>query len=473
MLPLLFYPCVSSPFASAYEYGTTALEDKFHYQWCQQSNPTFSRPFNIALVADPQIGWDLNEYNSEDLFRKASEHLKDLEPDFILVAGDLIQTPRNQSQFDTVKAILDLIDIPYHVTAGNHDVRNTPTLSLLNEFVQAWNLPHYWYSIPYYNTLFLMLDSNSLRARDNDDADEEVQQLAREQFDWLEQTINEAHQDDSIEHIIPIAHHPLATHRMNEGSASTNTPRRVREELANLYVSSNKISHVFAGHFHDAARITESTTNDGTSTIEYVTYPSTGVILGGSPREPSGFAILKVDGGDLKGEYYGYNEMPDKPVEAENPGFSNISVGEDGTAGEALLLIESQICITWTTESMAQTVLLEYSIDDGMNWSDIGMAPNHGVIPWQVLSTEADRLVVRISSMVDPDISASSDSPIRIAGAVTADEQELLKYFKLATAPPTDISSFADDGYLSESSGNVSFSLPEVTTQTPTADLLG
>ena len=405
-------------------------------------NPSFARPFAIALVADPQIGWNTDGYNSERLFQEAIKHLQEIQPDFILVAGDLVQTPRSESQRSTAKAMLDSVDIPYHVIAGNHDVRNIPTLDLLNDFVEYWKAPSYWYTIRYYDTLFVMLDSNTLRARDDSDADRDVRELAREQLIWLQGILQESEEDDSIQYIVPIAHHPLALRRLDEDSASTNTPRTVRQELVAIYQSASKINHVFAGHFHDAARIV-----DGERDLEYITYPSTGVILGGRNREPSGFAILQVVNHDLAGsttqleeEYYGYGNMPTSPREAIGAGFE-ITFPKEGEDWAP----KATICIRWTSTSMTPRVRLEYSIDDGNTWSIIAdNVPNDGVFSWDVpfLSPADDALVVllRISSMRDASI-ASTTKFVAVASDVSEmGDDATLPPTKSWTSIPTDVS---------------------------------
>ena len=273
----------------------------------QSSSSSSCDSFFVALLADPQVGWNLNGYNSQELFRVAASHLRDLKPEFILVAGDMIQSAGSRNEYRTSKSIMDSISIPYHVVAGNHDVQSNPRMDLLNEFVQDWDIPYYWYTVRHCNTLFVMLDSNILRARDEEEAEDEVVALAVEQLEWLDATLREANQNNDIDHIIPIAHHPLATRRLDEESKGTNTPSKVRQDLAKIYVANAgpKLKYVFAGHFHDSARI-----SDDSSGIDYVTYPATGVILGSSPREPSGFAILRIEGKSLRENYYGYDDMP-------------------------------------------------------------------------------------------------------------------------------------------------------------------
>ena len=50
----------------------------------------WERPFVFMILADPQIGWNKDKYNSEELFREASKHVQKLQPEFLIILGDLI-----------------------------------------------------------------------------------------------------------------------------------------------------------------------------------------------------------------------------------------------------------------------------------------------------------------------------------------------------------------------------------------------
>jgi len=46
--------------------------------------------FFVGVLADPQVGWNKDDYNSLDLLRQAAELLVSLQPDLLLVAGDMM-----------------------------------------------------------------------------------------------------------------------------------------------------------------------------------------------------------------------------------------------------------------------------------------------------------------------------------------------------------------------------------------------
>jgi predicted phosphodiesterase len=399
------------------------------------SSSSWERPFLVAVVADPQVGWNLDGYNSEELLEVAAEHLERLQPDFILVAGDLVQTAGSRRQYEISKSIMDSIGIPYYCISGNHDVRSTPRIDYLDEFLEWWETPYYWYTIPYYNTLFVMLESNILRVRDGSDTSNEISQLAWDELDWLQETLQ---QSGRFDHIIPIAHHPLAVRRLNEGDKKQNMPREVRDDLREIYLShSDQISLVLAGHFHTSARVAEDD-----ETIEYVTYPSTGVILGSSPRDPSGFALLEVDGMSLKETYYGYQDMPEVRPESNNRSFSITFPN-----GQEDLFMGALVCVSWTSTSMADKAHLEYSLNDGETWEPIAeFVSNQGVYPWTVPQSSSNNVLVKVSSAYDDSIFGSSQASNTIVSLEEANTEEppIEENEQVAeTAVPTDGSTMA------------------------------
>ena len=143
-------------------------------------------------------------------------------------------------------------------------MKSIPTTKLLKQFKDYWNIPHYWYSFEYYSTLFLMMESDILRARDlledgseSSDEDEELELLAQQQLDWLDNTLEEAFYSEKFSHVIPIFHHPFAIKRLSEDSDRRNIPKPIRTELLSILEKWNFqmpngerswITHLFSGH---------------------------------------------------------------------------------------------------------------------------------------------------------------------------------------------------------------------------------
>ena len=74
-------------------------------------------PFFFIVMADPQIGWNQDGYNSEELFGEAINEANRLQPDFVVMCGDLIQSSGSNDQFAIFKSFADRLEMPYMTVA--------------------------------------------------------------------------------------------------------------------------------------------------------------------------------------------------------------------------------------------------------------------------------------------------------------------------------------------------------------------
>ncbi len=373
----------------------------------------WERPFFFVIMADPQVGWNRDGYNSEALFRKAVEEVNKLRPDFVLIAGDLVQDPGSEAQFQTTKSIADRMEMPYYVVAGNHDVGNPPTKKLLDWYSGKWKVP-LWYTFTYYNVAFPMLETNVLRVRDLPGAEQEVRNLAKEHMTWLNVTLDTLTKA-GYKHIYPLTHYPLAKDKIDEAGGNTNVLQGVREDMLGLFHKYN-IKTVFAGHAHHNVTLIDKG-------LDLVTYAATGVILGG--RDKSGFAVVKIDGDNMEQRYYGYADLP-KSVESANPGF-NITYPNTGEA----LQIGTIVPITWDSKSMSRDVKLEFTVN-GSTWSTISDSTlNTGSYNWTIPNATSNNVKVRISSLLNPgifDVSDGHNNIVTVSSVTPSESRSLITF---------------------------------------------
>lgn len=125
----------------------------------------FDNSFNFILAGDPQIGASGNAADDSAGWAKTlSDSANKFDPNFILSAGDQVNTASNESQYSGYLNHDELASIPQATTIGNHD-------SGSNAYSQHFNLPNettkgattaggdYWYV--YNNTLFMDINTNS------------------------------------------------------------------------------------------------------------------------------------------------------------------------------------------------------------------------------------------------------------------------------------------------------------------------
>ena len=125
--------------------------------------------FSFALAGDPQIGASGNADSDTQGWDKTLGIIADSTQfdgvDFLLSAGDQVNTASNEDQYNGYLDHDELLSLPVATVVGNHD-------SSSNAYDQHFNVPNeselgvtnaggdYWFV--YNNTLFLALNSNSM-----------------------------------------------------------------------------------------------------------------------------------------------------------------------------------------------------------------------------------------------------------------------------------------------------------------------
>lgn len=125
----------------------------------------FDESYNFILAGDPQIGASGNASNDTEGWNKTlNDAINKFSPNFILSAGDQVNTASNESQYRGYLEHDELTSVPQATTIGNHD-------SSSNAYSQHFNLPNetdkgtttaggdYWYV--YNNTLFMNINTNN------------------------------------------------------------------------------------------------------------------------------------------------------------------------------------------------------------------------------------------------------------------------------------------------------------------------
>lgn len=125
----------------------------------------FDGSYNFILAGDPQIGASGNADNDTVGWENTlSDSVERFNPNFILSAGDQVNTASNESQYSGYLEHDVLTGVPQATTIGNHD-------SSSNAYGQHFNLPNetdkgqttaggdYWYV--YNNTLFMDINTNN------------------------------------------------------------------------------------------------------------------------------------------------------------------------------------------------------------------------------------------------------------------------------------------------------------------------
>ena len=125
----------------------------------------FDGSYNFIFAGDPQIGASGSaSKNTEGWDKTLSDSINKFNPNFILSAGDQVNTASDENQYSGYLDHEELTSVPQATTIGNHD-------SSSNAYTQHFNLPNetakgetaagtdYWYV--YNNTLFMNINTNN------------------------------------------------------------------------------------------------------------------------------------------------------------------------------------------------------------------------------------------------------------------------------------------------------------------------
>ena len=176
------------------------------------------------------------------LFTEAIETANKINPDFVVICGDMVHNSDSEEQFQELIRISRLLneDIKLYWVAGNHDVGDKPTQAGLNKYREQFG--EYNYSFQEENCYFIVL--NSSICYDPSSVPDEWDSL----ISFLEKELRIAASSQQ-RHKIIFMHHPLYLNDPNEGDNYFVIPLERRAKIIDL-ITEYDVSAVFTGHLH-------------------------------------------------------------------------------------------------------------------------------------------------------------------------------------------------------------------------------
>ena len=176
------------------------------------------------------------------LFTEAIETANKINPDFVVICGDMVHNSDSEEQFQELIRISRLLneDIKLYWVAGNHDVGDKPTRAGLAQYKEQFG--EYNYSFQEENCYFIVL--NSSICYDPSSVPYEWDSL----ISFLEKELRIAASSQQ-RHKIIFMHHPLYLNDPNEGDNYFVIPSERRAKIIDL-ITEYDVSAVFTGHLH-------------------------------------------------------------------------------------------------------------------------------------------------------------------------------------------------------------------------------
>lgn len=192
-------------------------------------------PFSFVQMCDTQLG--MGGYEHDVLtFKQAVKQINELQADFVVICGDLVQTSNDKSfaDFNGIKAKFTL---PCYCAPGNHDVGNVPTNASLANYREKigkdyYSFEHKGYTIVVANTQLW----KSPLAGESEKHDS-----------WFKTTLEEAKVKNSP--VFVVVHYPLFVKDIEEEEAYFNLPIEKRKEIFG-WCKDNGVVAFLAGHTH-------------------------------------------------------------------------------------------------------------------------------------------------------------------------------------------------------------------------------
>jgi serine/threonine-protein phosphatase CPPED1 len=223
-------------------------------------------------------------------------------PAFLMVSGDLVNTKRNMTQVNEFKTYAAQLKptIPMYTIPGNHDIGDIPTASDYSFWQTNFGYPpgnaNPWYSFSYGNTLFICLDSMVLKDSSGYPGKD------TEEMNWLTTTLQNS---SGYAHKIVFMHISLCLASTTEADQTFNMPlgsgSGIRKQLLDLFHQYG-VEAVFSGHYHVPAYV-----HDGN--LEIITTESCTCPLGSLTTDTTGFQIVNIYPNHIEHTYRTLNSI--------------------------------------------------------------------------------------------------------------------------------------------------------------------
>jgi len=162
--------------AEVFNYDEAALSGA--KPWTEKTFQNNPMEFQFVIIGDRTGG-----ANVQKTFQLAMQQINLLQPEFVINVGDLIEGYSDQAaelntEWNEADSLLNVLDMPFFKTPGNHDIANKTAREVwLNRYGAT-----YYYFI-YKNVLFLVLDTEYNRPAPPPEMKEKIEQYNRLQVE--------------------------------------------------------------------------------------------------------------------------------------------------------------------------------------------------------------------------------------------------------------------------------------------------
>jgi 3',5'-cyclic AMP phosphodiesterase CpdA len=222
------------------------------------------------------------------LFEDAVRRANSIRPRFVVICGDLVNDPVDDSQQRELRRITGLLDpaIRMRFVPGNHDVAfdtTHPTPESLERYRSAFGADYYAFDEG--GTAFIAVNTTVIQQPAGVPGEWEAQ------LEFVGRSLHTA-RSNGAQRVVIFGHHPLFVVDPDEDDSYWNIPRERRALLLKL-LRQSRVDAMFAGHLH---RNTFAE-YDG---LQMVSSGPVGYPLG---DDPSGYRVVEVGRNGVQHDY--------------------------------------------------------------------------------------------------------------------------------------------------------------------------
>lgn len=193
-------------------------------------------PFTFVQLCDTQLG--MGGYEHDILsFELAVKQINELNPDFAVICGDLVNHASDTS-FNDFKRIVDGFTVPCYPAPGNHDVGNNPTKATLDFYRKM--IGDDYFTFENRGASFIVVNTQLWKTN--------VENESKKHDDWFKHTLDSLGKKNAF--LFVLGHYPLFIKSPDEKEEYFNLPRAKRKELLTL-LKNNSVKAYLSGHKHE------------------------------------------------------------------------------------------------------------------------------------------------------------------------------------------------------------------------------
>lgn len=194
-----------------------------------------NEPFTFVQLCDTQLGIGGYEHDVKT-FRQAVEQINELNPNFVVICGDLVHNATDSSYRD-FNEILSGLKMPSHLAPGNHDVGNNPNDTTLAYYRKT--IGDDYFNFNYEGYAFIVVNTQLWKRK--------LAGESEKQDEWFEEILKRETEKGTPS--IVLGHYPLFIVAAEEKENYYNLPVYKRGKLLKLLSENNVVAYI-SGHAH-------------------------------------------------------------------------------------------------------------------------------------------------------------------------------------------------------------------------------